>query len=187
MKTLNKIGNMLKITFEVFLVIAFIFLEELVWKKIAVPVAKWLGSLSILQKLQAKIELQTAYKTLAYFLILFGIVEIAGLYAGVLMVSGSFVWGVILYGMKVPIAAFAFWMFSFSKVKLLTIEWFATIYGLLMQLLDWITATSIYRRVKIQIYRIKKYIKNMKAGTVKDDLTHVYQGLTMIFRGKPQQ
>lgn len=176
---------MLKITFEVVLVIAFIFFEEIVWEYIAIPIGNKLKSLKILEGVQAKIETKTAYQTLGIFLVLLVIVELAGIYAGILLVQGFAIAAIILYASKLPLAGLTFWIFSFSKVKLLSIDWFKTLYDLVMRLFDWIKSTRIYRKVRYSIRNIKRYIKNLKGGNgFKADIDHVYKGLIHIFKGR---
>lgn len=174
--------QMLKITFEVILVIGFIFFEELIWKKLALPIKNYLATLDIFGKLQVKIESQNVYTILGLFVSLFVIVELMGLWATGLFLTGSVIAGVVVYGLKVPLAGFVFWMFSFTKDKLLTIEWFATVYGLIVQLFDWVKATRIYRRVKVQIYMTKKYFKNATAGSFKDDIKNTYRKMKEVFK-----
>jgi len=181
---MNKALNMLKITFEVVLVIAFIFFEELVWKKLALPVKNWLVSLEILQGVQAKIMLQSTYMILLIFLVPLAIAEVMGIYSGMLIVSGSLIMGVLLYIIKIPVAGLTFWIFSFSKDRLLTIDWFETLYDLMVRLFDWIKSTNIYRRVRYSIYRVKKYFKNLKGNGFREDIDHVYKGLVQIFKGR---
>lgn len=182
---MNKVLNMLKVTFEVLLVILFIFFEEIVWEYIAVPIKNKLSSMKILQGVQTSIESKTAYQTLGIFLVLFILVEVAGIYAGILLVQGLVVTAVILYASKLPLAGLTFWIFSFSKVKLLSIDWFETLYNLVMRLFDWIKSTRIYRKVRYSIRNVKRYVKNLKGGNgIKDDIDHVYKGLKMIFKGR---
>lgn len=174
---------MLKITLEVLLVIVFIFFEELIWKKIALPIKDYLASLEILQSTQIWIEARTVNSTLIIFGFLFIVAEVMGIYSGILIVSGAIISGAILYAIKAGIAGLTFWIFSFTKDKLLTIGWFKWSYDLIMKLFDWIKSTTIYRRVRVQIYRVKKYIRNLNGPGLKEDMQHVYDGLTNIFKG----
>ena len=183
MKILSKILHMFKITLEVIFVIIFIFFEELVWKKFAVPIRDWLASLKILQTVQIKIEEKTAYQTLVIFLGLFIVVELAGIYAGILALQGALIWAGILYASKIPLAGFTFWIFGFTKDKLLTIDWFDSLYSLVLRLFNFIKSTRIYRKVNYSVYRTKRVFKNMKKSSLKNDINHVYVNLTNIFKG----
>lgn len=181
---MNKILHMLKTTFEVILVIGFIFFEELVWKHAIRPIYNGIKSLEITKNTEAKIMEQGVYTILTLFIVLFVITEVAGIYAGVLIATGAIFTGVGLYGFKVVIAAITFWIFGFAKVKLLTIRWFDWTYTKVMIAFDWVQSTDIYRRVKIGIYRAKKYVQNVKSNEFRDDIDHVYQGLVHIFQGR---
>ena len=174
--------QMLKITFEVILVIGFIFFEELIWKTLALPIKNYLSTLNIFGKLQAKIEAQSVYTILGLFVSLFVVVELMGLWATGLFLTGSVIAGVIVYALKIPLAGFTFWMFSFTKEKLLTIEWFAAVYKLITQLFDWVKSTRIYRRVRVQIYSTKKYFKNVSTGSFKNDIKEIYIKLKDLFK-----
>ena len=177
-----KILHLLEIILKIIMVIGFIIFEELIWKFIAIPVGTWFASLKAFQKLQVKIEAYSAYQTLAIFLVLFGVVEIAGIYAGILLVSGSVITATLLYASKMPLAALTFWIFGFTKDKLLTIDWFASLYGLVIQAFDWVKSTSMYRKVKYSVYRAKRYLKNLKSSGFKEDIARIYRGLQTIFK-----
>ena len=180
---MNKALNMLKITSEVLLVIVFIFFEELIWKKMAMPIKNYLASLEILQGTQIWIETRGLYETLSIFVVLLTIAEFMGIYSGILIVSGAIISGVILYGIKVGVAGLTFWIFSFTKDKLLTISWFKTVYDLIIELFDWIKSTRIYRKVRYSVYRTKRYVNNLNSTGFKDDIEHVYKALTELFKG----
>ena len=179
---MNKVLNVLKITLEVFLVLVFIFFEEIIWEGIALPIKNLLASLKILESVQAKIEAFDVYPTLAIFLVPLAVAEYMGIKSGVLILQGYLISGVILYALKVPVAGLTFWVFSFSKDKLLSIDWFETLYGLLMRLLDWIKATRIYRRVRVSIRNVKRYIKGFGSGNFKGQMKVTYDRIKTIFK-----
>ena len=181
---MNKILNYLKIALEIMLVILFIFFEELIWKKLALPVKNYIASLKILDGLQVKISEQTPYTTLAIFLIPLGVAEIMGIYSGMLFISGSLISGAFLYALKVPIAGITFWIFSFTKEKLLTIDWFETLFSLLMRFIDFIKNTEIYKSVKIKIEDYKMYLKSLFSGngSLKEHINKVYTKMKDTFR-----
>jgi len=181
---MNKFLNYLKIALEIVLVILFIFFEELVWKKLALPVKEYIASLKILDGLQVKISKQTPYTTLAIFLIPLGIAEIMGIYSGMLFISGSVIAGAFLYALKIPIAGITFWIFSFTKEKLLTIDWFETLFSLLMRFIDFIKDTEIYKSVKIKIANYKLYLKSLLSGdgSLKEHINKVYEKIKDTFK-----
>lgn len=117
-----------------------------------------------MESVKAKIETKGTYETLVIFIIPLIIAELMGLYSGMLFVSGMVAPAVILYAVKIPVAGITFWIFSFIKEKLLTIDWFKVLYNLLMRFLDWIKSTAIYKRVKDKIANIKHSIKNLMPG-----------------------
>ncbi len=181
---MKKILNMLKILLEVILVIGFIFFEELIWERAVLPIKKYLSSLGIFQKLQAWIEPQSLYATLAIFLFPLGVAEAMSLYSGVLIIKGSLIIGIVMYAIKVPVAGLTFWIFGFSRDKLLKIDWFKTLYELTIRLFDWIQSTSIYKKVKDTSAQVKDYIQNLKGeGNFSNNISHVYQSLKKLFRG----
>ena len=182
---MEKFLRLLKTTLEVILVIVFIFFEELIWKKLALPVKNYISGLKILESTKEKIMIQSAYMTLLIFLIPLAIAEAMGIYSGILFVSGSIIGGAFLYALKIPIAGLTFWIFSFTKEKLLTIDWFETLYELLMRFLNFIKETDIYKSVKLKIVDIKARIKHSMPGQggFSEEINHVYSGLKHIFKG----
>jgi len=182
---MEKFLRLLKTTMEVILVIVFIFFEELIWKKLALPVKNYISKLKILDATKEKIIEQSAYTTLAIFLIPLAIAEGMGIYSGLLFVSGSIITGAFIYALKIPVAGITFWIFSFTKEKLLTIDWFETLYGLLIRFLDFVKSTEIYKNVKIKIEDVKASLKRMKPGNdgFSKEINHIYLGLKNIFKG----
>ena len=186
---MEKFFRLLKITAEVILILGFIFFEEIMWKLIALPIKNWIVKREILQSTKEKIMEQSPYATLAIFTIPLFIAEGMGFYSGYLFVSGSVMTGLFVYALKAPIAGITFWIFSFSKEKLLTIDWFETLFDLLMRFINFIKDTQIYKDVKLKIVNmkdsLKKSIKKMMpgGGGLSKEVAHVYSGLKNIFKG----
>lgn len=180
---LKKVLNMVKIAVEVVLVIGFIFFEQIIWEWMVKPIRDYMVGLKIFQRLQAKIEAQDTYQTLVIFLVPLGIAEAMGVYSGALILHGALTWGVILYILKVPVAGLTFWMFGFSKEKLLTIDWFATLYGLLIKGFDWIKATGIYKSVVIKTAEFKAYVKSLipTESVIKAEFIKIYTKIKAVF------
>lgn len=194
---MNHILKYLKTTLEILLVLLFIFFEEIIWKTIALPIAKYILSFKLLDGLKAKIMKQTPYRTLTIFLIPLAIAEWMGIRSGVLFISGSIISAISLYIAKIPVAAITFWIFSFSKEKLLTIDWFATLYGLLIRFLNFIKNTDIYISVKAKLFEYKAYIKSKfnefkiyirsyfpEKGGFKEHIQEVYINIKKTFQDK---
>jgi len=181
---MNKILHLLKITSEVLLVIGFIFFEELVWKKLALPVKNWLASLKVLEKVQENIMKLDVYPTLAVFLVPLAIAEFMGIKSGALIITGELFWGVVVYALKIPVAGLTFWVFSFSREKLLSIDWFNTLYELLMRFLDWVKSLKIYKSVKVKIRWAKIKVKKLspKNGGLSTEMKKVYEAMAHVFK-----
>ena len=101
------------------LVFGYILFEELFWETIAKPIYKYIHGLKLLQKIETKIQHLPPWLLLLLFLSIFIVVEFVGLVAGVLAIQGNVLIATLLYLSKIPVAAFAFWLFRVSKSKLM--------------------------------------------------------------------
>jgi len=182
----NSILNTIKVVFELLLVIGFIVFEEIIWKKLVYPIKEWFASLKVFIKLQAWIEKQDTISTLVYFMLPFIAAELLSIYSGTLIVTGHIMVGLALYIAKIPVAGVAFWIFSFSKDKLLSLDWFNTLYLLVIRGFDWIKSTAIYKRVKANIAKIKEYINNLKGegDGIGSRFSKIYIDLKKLFEEK---
>ena len=153
--------------FQLLLVILFILFEELVWEGIAKPIYSYVHSLKVLQKIEAWLQGVNATIILVIFVLMLASVEMLGIYAGILFVSGQAALGVMLYLTKIPIAAFTFWMFRVTESKLMQFGWFKWLYEKLMQAIDWLKSLEIYRstmkRLKVTKEKLKQGLKRIKA------------------------
>ncbi len=168
-------------------VFVYILFEEIVWETIARPIYDYIHSLRLLQKIEARVHRLPAWVLLALFLVIFIKVELLGLLAGWMLVKGHAFTAVTLYATKVPIAAFAFWLFRISKDKLLTIGWFKTSYTFVMRQIDRIKSSEIYRQIKTKTAAIKARIKQFKAtylpkGELKRRARRIYLHLKKLFK-----
>jgi hypothetical protein len=159
---LQKIAQRLLLVFQFVLVFIFILFEEIIWEGIAKPIYEKIQSLKILQKLKAKIAHSNRYIILVVFLVLLLTVELAGLLAGVFFVQGYILFGLTLYMVKIPIAAFVFWLFKVSKSKLLSFDWFDWSYAKVMSGLDWLKDLDIYKTTMMYISKLKRKIKEQR-------------------------
>ena len=162
MNFLQKIAQRLLLVFQFVLVFIFILFEEIIWEGIAKPIYEKIQSLKILQKLKAKIAHSNRYIILVVFLVLLLTVELAGLLAGVFFVQGYILFGLTLYMVKIPIAAFVFWLFKVSKSKLLSFDWFDWSYAKVMSGLDWLKDLDIYKTTMMYISKLKRKIKEQR-------------------------
>ena len=144
---------------QLILVMLFIIFEELIWEGVAKPIYEAIHSLKILQKIEAKLQHINAYVILVIFVVLLATVEIFGIYAGMLFMSGQILLGLALYISKIPIAAFTFWLFRVSEDKLMQFGWFKWLYEKMMAGIAWLKSRKIYVETMERLKRIKQRLK----------------------------
>lgn len=159
---LSSIGHRLLSLLQLLLVMTYIIFEELIWEGIAKPVYQAIHALKILQKLEVKLETLNPSVILLIFVVLFVIVEAAGIYAGMLFVSGQVHIGLMLYISKIPIAAFTFWLFRVTEEKLMRFGWFKWLYEWIMKAIDWIKSREIHQRMIERLVQFKMRAKAFK-------------------------
>lgn len=163
---LSLITNKFISLFQLLLVIIYILFEELIWEGIAKPVYQAIHGLKMLQKIETKLEKANAHVILGIFVVLLVIVEAAGIYAGMLFVSGQVLIGLVLYISKIPIAAFTFWLFRITEDKLMQFGWFKWLYDKLISGIDWLKSREMYistmKRLKMLKERIKVFMARLK-------------------------
>ena len=152
---------------QLILVFIYIVFEELIWEGIAKPIYGYVHGLRILQNVEQYLQRTNRFLILAIFLMMFILVETAGIYAGILFMSGQVVFGLALYISKIPITAFTFWLFRATEDKLMQFTWFKWLYEKIMAMIGWIKTCEAYIRVieKVKHFkmRIKTRIKAFKA------------------------
>jgi hypothetical protein len=147
---------------QLILVIIFIIFEELIWEGIAKPIYEWVHSLKVLVKLERILNSIPSWVILVLFVVLLIAVESLGLIAGALFLSGHMLIGLGLYSIKIPIAAFTFWMFKVTDSKLMKYEWFAWLYGKIMKFIDWMKSLEIYHSTIEKIKLLKSKLKELR-------------------------
>ena len=165
----------------------YILFEELIWETIARPLYTYIHSLELLQKLQQRLSRFPAWVLLILFLFIFAQVEVVGLLSALMLFNGYPFIAVMLYLAKIPVAAFAFWLFRISEERLLTIKWFAKCYDFVMEKIAWIQETEIYRHIKTRAALLKEQIKQWKAryfpkGELKRKIKRIYLQLKKVFK-----
>lgn len=115
------------------------------------PFMRWLSSLRIIQAVENGIAALPAYAILILLAAPFAAEEVAKVYAFVLMGSGHFVSGVILYiGCHVFAILVCERIYRAGEEKLMTIPWFARLMtwleGYKDRLVAWAKSTAMYRR-----------------------------------------
>ena len=169
------------------LVLIYIVFEEIVWEMIAKPIYLYLHSLHILQKIEKKAHSLKPWVLLTIFLVIFIKVELLGIFAGILFLKGSIFFATTLYLAKIPVAAFAFWLFRISKDKLLSINWFKISYDYTMKKIEVIKQSQIYINIKHKSHQIKLKIKQLKQiyfpkGEIKRKIKKTYIKFKKLFR-----
>lgn len=159
---LSLIKNKLISLLQLLLVIIYIIFEELIWEGIAKPIYVAIHSLKVLQKLEAWLQNVNASVVLFIFMVLLIVVEAAGIYAGMLFVSGNVVLGLTLYISKIPIAAFTFWLFRVTEDKLMQFGWFKWLYEKIMQAIDWLKSREMYKKTMERLKRLKLSMSEWK-------------------------
>ena len=156
---LQTIQNRLITLLQLILVIIYIIFEELIWEGVAKPIYEAIHGLKVLQKVEEKLQHVNAYFILIIFIVLLATVEIFGIYAGMLFVSGQVLLGLGLYISKIPIAAFTFWLFRVTEEKLMTFAWFKWLYEKIMLAIDWLKSRQIYVKTMERLTQVKARIK----------------------------
>jgi len=156
---LSMLKYKLTLLLQFILVTIYIIFEELIWEGIAKPIYEFIHSLKVLQKVETILHSLNGYVILVVFVILLGIVEALGIYAGVLFVSGKMWHGMTLYLAKVPIAAFTFWIFRITEDKLMQFGWFKWMYDQIMKAIDWLKSCEMYIKTMDRLILIKTSIK----------------------------
>jgi hypothetical protein len=159
---------------EYTLIILFILFEEIIYETIAKPIIKYYKSLKILKKLKSFINGKPPFILLTIFIISFLIAEILGLLSLPLILLGPPIMfiGFLLYSIKIPIAAFAFWLFKEYKKEILKYKILNKIYLWIVSKIDILKETDMYKRVKEKLSFIKESLKNRK-GLFKEILTEL--------------
>ena len=179
---------------QLILVLIYIIFEELIWEGIARPIYEFIHSLKILHKVEETLHAVNAYAILVIFVVLLGLVEALGIYAGILFVSGQALLGMSLYITKIPIAAFTFWMFRITEDKLMQFRWFKWIYDWIMKGIDWLKSLEIYQstmqRIKVTKANLKQTMKRVKEKYFAKEspfvtrIKHLYQTIKDSLRKK---
>jgi hypothetical protein len=147
---------------QLILVVLFIVFEEIIWETIAKPIYDYIHELRLLQTIQKKLARVNRYVILALFLVLLVSVEGAGLLAGVMAVRGKVLFGTLLYGAKIPIAAFTFWLFHVTESKLMSFGWFKWSYEQIIAGFDWIKSRQIYHETRELMRQLKERFRTFK-------------------------
>lgn len=148
--------------FESILVIGYILFEELIWNVFAKPIFQYFKSLAILDSLKTIFLAMNRYLLLTVFITILAITEIMGFFSGYCFINSYFFTGITVYALKIPIAAFTFWLFDLTKDKLMTFHWLESAYNFTMGWIDKFVHTPIYIYIKARVATVKSKIKQLK-------------------------
>jgi hypothetical protein len=159
MKILQIIFNRTIAIIQFLLVFVYLIFDELIWDRLIVPINRYISSLKLLHSLEQKLLITNRYAIVVLFVGLFVVVELVGIVAAGIALSGNVVIGIILYLSKIPIAAFTFWMFGVVKAQLMTFGWFKLSYEKLISAIWWIKSTNAYKIIMLKLHTLKSKIK----------------------------
>ena len=145
--------------FESVFVILYIIFEELIWNIFAKPIFQFLKSLIVLDSLRNTFLEMNRYILLGNFILILGIAEALGLWSGISILEGDVFTGIVIYSLKIPVAAFTFWLFDLTKDTLLSFQWLKISYELTMSLIDRLINSSIHIYIKTKVSNAREQIK----------------------------
>lgn len=150
-------------TFESILVIGYILFEELIWNVLAKPILLWFKKLVLLESLKNRLLAMHRYYLLAVFIVILVIAEGLGLLSGYCFINGYLLLGLVIYGLKIPTAAFTFWLFDQTKDRLLKFDWLKASYDFIMDWVDKFINSALHIYIKSRIQSVKLKIKQFHA------------------------
>ncbi len=141
------------------LVLLYILFEEIIWEQFAKPLFRYLKYLRLFEKFEAFLAKQNRYTILLFFLIVLVVAELLGVASAIVAVQGYIITAIIAYGLKLLLAAFAFWVLNTQKSKLLSFGWFAYLYEKTIAIKRYIQESPIYKRIIKISQKVKLYLK----------------------------
>ena len=151
----NKTQIFVAKTLESILVIGYILFEELVWNIFAQPIYQYIKSLIVLEPLKKTFLQMHRYLLLTVFIFILVLAEVMGLLAGLCFIEGYFMTGILVYVLKIPVAAFTFWLFDLTKIQLMTFNWLKIAYEWVMDMIDKLLNSAIHVYIKSRIMAIR--------------------------------
>jgi len=158
---MDKIFKILKNTIEFILIFTFIIFELLIWDNFVYPIKKIITKF-ISESVTLWIESTNKYIALFLFLLPFIVAETLGIISGLLIAKGLIIIALIIYFIKIVVAALSFWIFAHTKSKLLSINWFKKAHDYTINFLNWIKSLDLYLKAKDKIDHIKAEIQYNK-------------------------
>lgn len=155
MQTNNTPQKIVTKILESILVIGYILFEELIWNLLSKPVFQYIKNLTVLDPLKKTFLTMHRYLLLTVFIVILLLAEAMGLLAGYCFIEGSFITGMLVYVLKIPVAAFTFWLFDLTQAQLMTFPWLKAIYEWVMQMIDKLLSSAIHVYIKTRIMAIR--------------------------------
>ncbi len=163
---------------ESILVVGYILFEELIWDVFAKPIYQYFKSLIILDSLKKTFLEMNRYVLLSVFISILGITEVMGFLSGFFIINGNFFPGIFVYSLKIPVAAFTFWLFELTKDQLMTFPWLKRAYHYIMSWIEKFINSDIHVYIKARIVGLREKMKQFslyyfgKEGFVASVKTH---------------
>lgn len=141
---------------ESILVIGYILFEELIWNVFAKPIYQNFKSLVALDALKSTFLAMNRYFLLTVFIFIFAVAELMGFVSAFFIMDGYIFSGIIIYTLKIPIAAFTFWLFDLTKKQLMSFKWLKAVYQYVMDLIGKFVHLDVYIYIKTRIKFLKE-------------------------------
>lgn len=167
-------------TLESILVVGYILFEELIWNFFAKPVYQYIKQLIVLDPLKKTFVSMHRYLLLMVFIVILLLTEVMGILAGYCFIEGYFITGILVYVLKIPVAAFTFWLFDLTQTQLMTFSWLKTAYEWIMRCIDKLRHSAIHIYIKVRIVSIRLKMQQIvhqylgKAGFVASIKSHYH-------------
>jgi hypothetical protein len=156
-----KAKNFVIKSLESILVVGYILFEELIWNVFAKPIYQYFKSLVALESLKKTFLEMNRYLLLSVFIFILGIAEAMGFLSGFFVINGHLFSGVFVYILKIPVAAFTFWLFDLTKDQLMTFDWLKTAYEYIMGWIAKFINSPIHVYIKTRIATLRAKIKQL--------------------------
>lgn len=157
----NKTKVFVAKTLESILVIGYILFEELIWNVFAPPIYQYFKRFIVLESLKQTVLQMNRYLLLTVFIFILLVAEAMGLLAGYCFIEGYFIAGILVYGVKIPVAAFTFWLFDLTRIQLMTFSWMKIAYKWIMGMIDKLLNSAIHVYIKAKIMAIRQQMRQI--------------------------
>lgn len=91
---------------------------------------------------------------------MFVVGEGLGLITPIVLAKGYATLAIVIYGLKIVLATFAFWIFNTQKEALLSFKFIDYSYKKIIYYIDKIKSSNLYKKIVANLKEIKTYIKH---------------------------